>query len=136
MCWYNFPNLWIEISNTLRTMINSFDFWNIKICLISKIILDLMPSCEYFIHDSRVLRFLSRIKTELSISSNSSEENIFSLYIKRRHLSWSLFILFFVQLWNIQTNWQQLNWDMKNAFNNNTSYLNPYMVLSQLKRSI
>ena len=100
-----------EISNTLRTMINSFNFWNIEICPIFNIILVLivgeMPWYILHILMVSVLRFLSWIETELSISSSSSTDYFLSLYIKRRHLSWSLFVLlFFVRLWHIQTNWQ------------------------------
>ena len=52
MCWCNFPNLRTEISNALRTMVNSCNSWNIKMSPVSKIILVLMPTCEYFVYDS------------------------------------------------------------------------------------
>ena len=128
MCWKNFQNLRTNRSNTLRTMVPNFWtsiyvqflrlywFWCLSVN-ISFMIIGVMP---WYMAMAKALRFLSRIETELSISSNSSKEDFLSLYMKRRHLSWSLFILlYFVGLWHIQTNWQQLYWDMKNAFNNN-----------------
>ena len=39
MRWYNFPNMRTETSTTLKTTTDTSNFWNIKICPISKIIL-------------------------------------------------------------------------------------------------
>lgn len=49
MC-YNFPNLRTNIINTLKTMINTFNFWNAKARPVSKIILALLPYSEYLIN--------------------------------------------------------------------------------------
>ena len=121
MCWYNFPNLRTEISKTqLELWLTVLTFGSSKYvkflrlywvwCLsvnVSFMMVGEMPWYILYISVARALRFLSWTKTELSISSNCSKEDYLSLYIKRRHFSWSLFVLlFFVRLWYIQTNWQ------------------------------
>ena len=64
---------------------------------------------------ARTCIFLWCMETELSIAKRSVKEDVLSLYITRKHLSWNLFILLFkVRLWNIHNN--GLTWDLKNAF--------------------
>ena len=99
MCCNIVPDLRPKISNTLRTMINSSNFWNIKIYPFPKIILvclsmnilfmivDEMPWNIIYILITRALRFISWIETELSVFSNSSKEDFLSLYIKRWYIS-------------------------------------------------
>ena len=116
MCWYNYPNLRTEISNALRTMINSSNFWNIKMSPISKIILVLMSSWEYFIYDSwsnAMIYFIHFSSKGSKISIVKREElflvipqkRIFCHYILNEDIFY-FFCYFFVRLWHIQTNWQ------------------------------
>ena len=131
MCWYIFPNpRYLTLSKPWLTVLTFGTskhvqflrlhcFWCLSVN-ISFMIVGEIPWYILYISVARALRFLSWTETELSVSSDSSKKDFLSFYIKRRHFSWSLFILlFFVRLWHIQTNWQKLNWDMENAFNNN-----------------
>ena len=66
-----------------------------------------IPLYILYISVERALRFLWWIETQLSLSSISWKEDFLSLYSKRRHLSWSVFILLlFVRFWPTQISWQ------------------------------
>lgn len=69
-------------------------------------------------------------ETELFISKSLLKGDVLSLYIVRKHLSWSLFTLSFnVRTRNIHNNGQYLSWDLKTAFiSSRITLLGPYLL--------